>query len=135
MVTFRRTVQAFTSAYVAAWVARGIVALTDPSRGVAIAIFVAATVLGAGISWRTSRSVDPWSAQDLRDGAIGWGLVGGLILALLCVLLPTPWNAIAAVAIVLATIVTASWVHRHADALGATDGHDLREATDVATPR
>lgn len=93
-----------------AWVAEFIaVAVLDWMLGlegtwVLVVILIAAAVGGfAGI--REARQVQPMAPDERRDTILGWGTVIVGVGAVACLVLPFPWSAFAAAAVLAVGVV------------------------------
>lgn len=89
------------------------------SRPVGAALCLGAMVIAGITAWRTLRDISPWTPHDVRDGAIGWGIVAGL-LAVAIAVAATPGTARVPVGIVtaLTAVALSAFVYRRADRLG-----------------
>jgi hypothetical protein len=61
--------------------------------------------LGIALGLSAARELEPWDAYGDRDAILGWGTLVGFCVGAIClVALPMPWGAIAAGAVVVATV-------------------------------
>lgn len=124
MLRVRQIVRVLVVVYGVAWLAALLllipkwIGLGEASQPVAIAVFVVAVLFGVLVGLADARALDRWTAQELRDGAIGWGIVAAAIVVLpIGVLLPERWFLPGVIAAVLVVIVVAALVHHFAGRL------------------
>jgi hypothetical protein len=89
------------------------------SRPVGAALSLGAMVLAGATVWRSTAEISPWTPHDIRDGAIGWGIVAALFTATIA-LVVTPGAARVPAGIGTALLVAglSAFVYRRADRLG-----------------
>jgi hypothetical protein len=79
-----------------------VLGVDGPWLGVGV---VAGTLAGGVLGVREARRIKPMAADERRDAILGWGAVVGAVAAVACLLLPLPWGALAAAAVVAATVL------------------------------
>lgn len=129
----RRTVQILVIAWGTAGIANGITwVISGDSEGW---LAVAGLTIGALAGWLTTRNLDPWTTQDLRDGAIGWGIVGTLIvLGVTLAFTPEAARIPVGIAVSAVCLTAAAVTYGNADRLGAPDPERAAEEP-AATPQ
>lgn len=89
------------------------------SRPVGIVLSLSAMALAGATAWRAFAEISPWTPHDIRDGAIGWGIVAALFTVTIA-LVATPGAARFPAGIATALLVAglSAFVYRRADRLG-----------------
>lgn len=86
----------------------------EVSRAVAVFLLAVFGVLGLWIGIQDAKATPPWTADDVRDGAVGWGVIAALLLLIPCLLLPLPWSIVAAAMAFLSVVAAVAGVRRAA---------------------
>lgn len=119
MRLFRRSIQTFVAAWGAGMLVTIVGWIVPMSAALQAGLSLGAILIGGVAGWRASRDVAPWNSRDLRDGAIGWGIVGGAIAVLLAfAFAPSGWQLPGVLIAAGVSAGLAALVHRHADSLG-----------------
>ncbi len=90
----------------------------EVARGVAIALLAVAAAAALWIGVDEAKQTPAWTADDIRDGAVGWGAIAALLLLIPCLLVPLPWSVAAAAAAILLVAGAVVLVRRSAAQLG-----------------
>ena len=113
MLQLRRLWAVLVGAWVAAWGARILLDWILGLEGTWVLIaIIAAAVLGGVAAIGEAKKIEPMPEPERRDAILGWTALIGFVAAASCLLLPMPWGLIAAVAVVVLTIVTLRSVAR-----------------------
>jgi hypothetical protein len=106
MLALRKLWTVLAGAWAAAIVARAVLDWILGLQGAGVSAgILAAAALGGLMSLGPARQVQPMDAGERRDSILGWGALVGVVASVACLFLPLPWSLLAAVAVLVLTVL------------------------------
>jgi hypothetical protein len=106
MLGARRVWVVLVGAWVGAFLGRALfewlLGLDEPWRAIGI---LGAAAAGGLLSLGEAHRLGPMPPHERRDAVLGWGALVGGVGAVACLFLPMPWGALAALAVLVVTVI------------------------------